>query len=141
MRGFLLALFAGALAADVSVAQQPWITYAPPASPVMTEQEYDAWYTYNRAYRKFVNSPYTYRTFSSSTPGAVVEYATPFGMERHYRGPTYEHRRITPTAYESHGYLPGYGGYRTDPWTYERYDVPGGRYGWTVPRTHSVLPY
>lgn len=131
MRYLLTALAALALTGATYAQTGP--TYPlPPANPVYRATDYSA-YNYDRAYRRFLTSPYSYRTFSSLSPGRGSEYLTPFSRAGYYRQPGYEHQRITPYGYESYGYIPGRSSYRATPWGYDRYDVPGQPYGYVVP--------
>jgi hypothetical protein len=132
MRYVYTALAALALAGATDA--QTWSTYPlPPANAGYGEPDY-ASYNYDRAYRRFLNSPYQYRTFSSLSSGRGAEYLTPFSREGYYRQPGYEHQRITPYGFESYGYVPGRSEYRATPFGFERYDVPGQPYGYVVPR-------
>jgi hypothetical protein len=53
-------------------------------------------YNYQRAYRHFLNSPYSYRTFSSLSPGYASSGYTPYGFESTYVSPGYERQEIGP---------------------------------------------
>ena len=83
--------------------------------------------TYNpaRAYRHFLTSPYSYRTYSGTTPGYAVEGFTPFGYEGYARGPGYFQHRITPRGYESYYAVPPEAGFRIGPPAFAPYPVPG----------------
>jgi hypothetical protein len=83
--------------------------------------------TYNqaRAYRHFLTSPYSYRTYSGMTPGYVVEEFTPYGYEKYARGPVYFQHRITPRGYESHYLAPPETGFRIGPPVFGPFPPPG----------------
>jgi hypothetical protein len=53
-------------------------------------------YNYQRAYRHFLNSPYSFRTFSSLSPGYASSGYTPYGFESTYLSPGYERQEIGP---------------------------------------------
>jgi hypothetical protein len=80
------------LAAERSSAQEGWI-WTPNAV---------------RAYRHFLNSPYSLRTYSGTAPGYVLEGYGPDGYERFYREPGYLHQRISPRGFESYQSVPGW---------------------------------
>jgi hypothetical protein len=84
MRSHLVAL-AGALA---------FLTWVSAASPAQ-EPDY-ASYNYQRAYRHFLNSRYSFRTFSSRSPGYAASGFTPYGYESTYVSPGYEYQQIGP---------------------------------------------
>jgi hypothetical protein len=86
--------------------------------------------TYNqaRAYRHFLTSPYSYRTYSGTTPGFAVEGFTPFGYEGYARGPGYFQHRITPRGYESYYLAPPETGFRIRPPAFAPYPMPGYGY-------------
>jgi hypothetical protein len=65
-------------------------------------------YTTARAYRHFLTSPYSYRTYSRAYPGYTAEGYTPYGYERVTRDPGYLHERITPDGFERYRVAPGY---------------------------------
>ena len=90
-------------------------------------------YNYGRAYRHFLNSPYSYRSFSSLGAGSAGQTWTPFGVQGYYVDPGYEHQRITPYGYERHTTVPGYGGYAASPFDYNSYYVPGYAYHYYAP--------
>jgi len=131
MKYFLTALVALAVVGATHAQTGPAYPL-PPANAAYGEPDYSS-YNYARAYHHFLTSPYSYRTFSSLSPGRGSQYLTPYGSEGYYRQPGYEQQRITPYGYESYGYVPGSGSYRANPWGYERYDTPGYSYGYTVP--------
>jgi hypothetical protein len=87
----------GSQGPDVTPFAVPAPAYAPP--PVS--------YNYARAYRHFLTSPYTYRTFSSLSPGYVTSEVTPYGYQWTFVGPAYTHQRITPRGFEGYSVMPG----------------------------------
>ena len=82
---------------DLDPALPPARAYGPP--PVS--------YNYARAYRHFLNSPYSYRTFSSLSPGYVTSGYTPYGYQWTFVGPGYTQQRITPRGFEGYTVTPG----------------------------------
>jgi len=82
--------------------------------------------TYNqaRAYHHFLTSPYSYRTYSGTTPGYSVEGFTPYGYEGYARGPGYFQQRITPRGYESYYAVPPAEGYTIGPPVFAPYPPP-----------------
>ena len=91
-------------------------------------------YNYERAYRHFLNSPYSYRTFSSLGTGSAGQAWTPFGVQGYYVDPSYEHQRVTPYGFERYTTFPGYGGYTATPFSYSSYYTPGYGYQLYAPR-------
>jgi hypothetical protein len=77
---------------------------SPPVSP-----------NYARAYQHFLNSPYSYRTFSSLSPGYVTSGYTPYGYQWTYVDPVYTHQRITPRGFEWYNTTPGSRTYTVTP--------------------------
>jgi hypothetical protein len=75
----------------------------------------------SRAYRQFLTSPYSFRTYSHIGSGYAAEGYTPYGWERLERGPAYRHEEITPY---------GLRGYRVVPWSRRVVVTPG-----------AVVPY
>ena len=110
MRSLFFPLLAGILALVTALparAQAPWVgTLADPA------------------YRHFLNSPYSYRTFSTASPGYSVGYPIPFGYQSSYVTPSYRNERITPFGYQSYNLSPGYGGSTMTPFSGSYYNVP-----------------
>lgn len=134
MRYILTMLTAFVLASATQA--QIWPNY--PMPPAAGQPDYTS-YNYNRAYNRFLSSPYSYRTFSSLSPSRGVEYFTPYGREGYFREPGYQHQRITPYAFESYGYVPGGSSYRATPWSFERQGVTGYPYGYVVPHGSPYL--
>lgn len=80
---------------------------------------------YSRAYRYFLNSPHTYKEFSSSQPGVFSETITPLSRRTFSVEPSYYRERVTPYSFETHEYVPGYSGSLTTPFFGSGYGVPG----------------
>jgi hypothetical protein len=77
---------------------------------------YYADYNAARAYRHFLNSPYSYRTYSTTSPGYVAEGPTPYGgYVRFWRTPGYLNERITTHGYQRFEVVPGGGSYEVIP--------------------------
>jgi hypothetical protein len=64
--------------------------------------------TYNqaRAMNQFLNSQYSYRTYSGPTPGFYYEIATPYGTQYVSRGNGYARLSITPWGSSGFQYVP-----------------------------------
>jgi hypothetical protein len=77
------------------------------------------------AYRHFLLSPYSYRTYSASTPGYAGAGYTPYGYQSYYLDPGYQHQRITPRGYESYRLVPGYQTYEATPFGFRYSYTPG----------------
>lgn len=86
-----------------------------------------------RAYQHFLNSPYSYRTYSALTPGRQAVNPIPFGYQSYYVQPGSTHQRITPWGYEGYDVVPGYGGSTVTPFGYSGYSVPGQTYQYYAP--------
>jgi hypothetical protein len=105
MRSHLVALAAAALAFLAVL----------PAQATAQGPDY-ASYNYQRAYRHFLSSPYSFRTFSSLSPGYGSAGYTPYGFESTYVSPGYERQQIGPypgqfeyyrvPRYESRTFIP-----------------------------------
>ncbi len=76
---------AWSLSVASALAQFPLAPAAPPPS-----------YNAQRAYRHFLNSPYSFRTYSGSYPGFTTGSFTPHGYAEYSQGPGYVHEEITP---------------------------------------------
>jgi hypothetical protein len=74
----------------------------PPPAPAQAYGPPPVSYNYARAYRHFLNSPYSYRTFSSQSPGYATFNDTPYGYQWTVVGPSYTHQRITPHGFEGY---------------------------------------
>jgi hypothetical protein len=90
-------------------------------------------YNYDRAYRHFARSRYSYRTLYSSTPGFNRMTFTPFGYQSQFLEPAYSRQRITPAGYDRYDYIPGLGGATQTPLGFNSYYIPGFGYGYSVP--------
>ncbi len=106
-----LALTVGALTAPAARAQ-----YGPEVPGTWSDP----------AYRHFLTSPYSYRTYSAYPSGYGERWVTPFGVEGYAVEPGYLHERITPRGYQSFRRVPGYATYRVVPPAYGfRFYDPG----------------
>jgi hypothetical protein len=90
-------------------------------------------YNYDRAYRHFLNSRYSYRTLYSSLPGSGSVTVTPFAYESRFIEPGFIRQRITPFGYERFDAVPGHGGMTLLPFSVSSYYVPGYGTGYAVP--------
>lgn len=86
------------------------------------------------AYRYFLNSPSSYKTFSTTTPGTMFENGSPFGFQQYYTDPRYIHQRVTPYGFEDWSTTPGYGGTTITPFSYQNFRVPGYQAPVFIPR-------
>jgi len=114
----------------------------PPSSPYEQPLFYN--YNYDRAYRHFLSSPYSFRTFSSLGQGYRVDAFTPFSSQSFYREPGYEHQRISPRGLERYYIVPGYGEDTLTPFWGYSYRVPGYSRHEFIPSTpplRTPLPY
>jgi hypothetical protein len=102
---------------SLDAAPAPSWGYGPPAmSP-----------NFARAYRHFVNSPYSYRTLSSWTPGYVTSFSAPYSpsFQWTFVDPAYTHLRITPYGFEGYSVTPGSRTYTIGPaWFMPTYPGP-----------------
>lgn len=119
-------ILVGVIAATVAFGLTSELTAQPPAS-------LDPNSNFSRAYRHFLNSPYSYRVISAPQPGHYEEVVTPYSRESFYVEPSQFEQRITPYAFESREYVPGYGGQLTTPWFTSGYRVPGYERGFVAP--------
>jgi hypothetical protein len=98
------------LAAPSSLQAQVWWAYQP------NRYDYNAAWNFNRAYHHFMASPYTSRTFSTTTPGYVMNYPTPYyGYQSYYTGPGYINQAATPYGYQVNYGMPATGSYSSNP--------------------------
>lgn len=88
----LLALLGVALVAGSASAQDPYGGISP-------------------AYRQFLTSPYSFRTYSYLGSARSWGYDTPFESARFYQTPGYYHEEIAPWGRWSTGVVPGLQGY------------------------------
>jgi hypothetical protein len=87
------------LLAAVLSTPAPAQQFSPPSSPhPMPLPSYNA----QRAYRHFLTSPSSFRTYSGSYPGFSVARVTPYGYERFTQGPGYLHAEISPRGFSRH---------------------------------------
>jgi hypothetical protein len=111
---FGLACAVTGLAVSSSTAQPPPVV-AVPAPPAVDSP----------AYRQFLNSDSTYKTYSRLTPSRGFTRVTPFGVESHYVEPGYMKQINSQFGFESREYVPGYGGRWQTPWQAGGYQAPG----------------
>ena len=121
MRSTPIVLLVGALgfilcAASAANAQPPVVTY-----------------NYDRAYRHFVNSRYSYRVLYSPVAGYESVRANPYGYESRFSEPGYIEQRITPFGYERYDAVGGRGGMTMTPFGINNYYVPGYGSSFFVP--------
>ena len=98
-------------------------------------------YTYDRAYRHFLNSRYSYRTLYSSVPAAGSVMYTPFAYQSQFVEPSFSRQRITPYAYERYDAIPGYGGMTLTPLGFSSYYTPGFSRGFYAPYGLPAVEY
>src|SRR5579864_4145944 len=77
------------------------------------------------AYRQFLNSDSSYKTYSRLSPSRGFTRVTPFGVESHYVEPGYMKQINSQFGFESREYVPGYGGSWQTPWQAGGYQAPG----------------
>ena len=87
------------------------ITAALLLAPCASAQDPYADYNAARAYRHFLNSPSSLRTYSSYRAGHVWGYDTPLEAGRFWQTPSYYHERISWSGREVYGVPPAEGGY------------------------------
>jgi len=102
-------------------AQQPW----PPAPRVGSLVIVPVPAVNSPAYRQFLNSESSYKTYSRLTPGRAFSRITPFSAETHYVEPGYLKQINSPFGFESREYVPGFGGYWQTPWYFGGYRAAG----------------
>jgi hypothetical protein len=100
-------------------------------------------YNYQRAYRHFLNSPYSFRTFSSLSPGYASSGYTPYGYESVYVSPGYERQEIGPRQGQYRYYrAPRYASRTVIPYAPEPYYPPADDNPYEAPpETGTVNPY
>jgi hypothetical protein len=84
------------------------------ATPASAQEPYPSYNSY-RAYRHFLTSPYSFRTYSGPIPGYETEAYTPFGYQWHSQPPGYFRQEITPRGFTSYQYVPPARGYIITP--------------------------
>lgn len=97
--------------------------------------------TYDRAYRHFLASRYSYRTLYSSVPGSGSVMAAPFVYQSQFIDPGFSRQRITPFGYERFDAYPAQGGMTLTPLGYSNYYVPGFGYGLYAPYGGGIIQY
>jgi hypothetical protein len=95
-------------------------------------------YNYDRAYRHFLASRYSYRTLYSSTPGTSSATYSPFGYRSQFIEASYSRQWIAPGVYGRYDYVPGLGGTTMTPFGANSYYIPGFGYGYSVPYEGSA---
>ena len=103
-------------------AQSPWPPN-PAAAPVVVLPGPPA--VDSPAYRQFLNSDSSYKTYSRLTPSRGFTRVTPFSVESHYIEPGYMKQINSQFGFESREYVPGYGGSWRTPWQVGGYQAPG----------------
>src|SRR5579885_2864682 len=98
-------------------------------------------YNYDRAYRHFLGSRYSYRTLYSSVPASGSVVATPFSYQSQYIEPGFSKQWITPYYYERFDAFPGAGGTLMTPFSFSTYYAPGYGYGLYAPYGGPVFEY
>jgi hypothetical protein len=98
-------------------------------------------YTYDRAYRHFLNSRYSYRTLYSSVPATGSVMYTPFAYQSQFIEPSFSQQRITPYAYERYDAIPGFGGMTLTPFGFSSYYTPGFSRGFYAPYGWPAIEY
>jgi hypothetical protein len=98
-------------------------------------------YTYERAYRHFVNSRSCYRTLYSSVPSSGSVMYTPFGYQSQFIEPSFSRQRITPFAYERFDAFPGFGGTTLMPFGFNSYYFSGFGHGIIAPYGLPAMEY
>jgi hypothetical protein len=118
-----LGIVALALAAPSPLQAQVWWGYYQP-----NRYDYAAAWNFDRAYHHFMSSPYTLRSYSTTTPGYAMNYYSPFGYQGYYTGPGYINQQITPYGFQSYYGVPAPGGYNVTPYANYSYTP---NYGYT----------
>jgi hypothetical protein len=98
-------------------------------------------YNYDRAYRHFLGSRYSYRTLYSSVPGAGSVMLTPFVYQSDFIEPSFSRQRITPYAYERFDIYPGLGGMTLTPFSFSSYYAPGFGHSLYAPYGRPITEY
>jgi hypothetical protein len=100
-----------ALAAPNSARAQLWWSYQP------NRYDYAAAWNFNRAYHHFMASPYSFRTYSTTTPGYAASSYTPYyGYQAYVVGPGYVNQQITPYGYQGYYGVPAQASYTVTPY-------------------------
>lgn len=90
-------------------------------------------YNYDRAYRHFLGSRYSYRTLYSSMPGSGSVTYTPFFYQGQFIDPAFSKQWLTPYGYERFDAIPALGGMTLTPFGFSSYYVPGFGHSLYVP--------
>ncbi len=113
------------------------ILAATPAAVAQTPASYN----YNRAYRHFLGSRYSYRMLYSPSPGSGSVTYGPFGMQSQFIEPSFSRQQITPYGYARFDVVPGLGGATMTPFGFSSYYVPGFGRGYYAPRGGRAVEY
>lgn len=116
-----------------------WMGSAPATAQVPGEVPVQG-KTYSPAYHHFLNSTYTYRTFTALSPGYSSYNASPFSYQSFYVEPGYLHQRISPSGFEHFQAVPGYGGAYADPSGYSSGYTPGYVRQFRIPAAAPIVP-
>jgi hypothetical protein len=130
MRSQILATLAGLFSAVAvsfggqppRTAEPPVVEDVPPVSP---------------AYRHFMNSTASHKTYSAIRPGYGMTRAMPHAADGWYVEPGFFRQRVTPRGFEQESYRPGYGAWWQTPWGSGGYRVPGVFEGFRIPAPPS----
>jgi hypothetical protein len=98
-------------------------------------------YNYNRAYRHFVTSRYSYRTLYSSVPGSGSVMATPFVYQSQFIEPSFSRQRIMPQGYDRFDLIPGFGSAIFTPFGFSNNYTPGFGRGLVAPYGAPAFEY
>jgi hypothetical protein len=98
-------------------------------------------YNYDRAYRHFLGSRYSYRTLYSSLPGAGSVAVTLFVYQSQFIDPAFSKQWITPYFYERFDAFPGLGGMTLTPFSFSSYYAPGFGHGLYAPYGGPIVEY
>ncbi len=98
-------------------------------------------YNYDRAYRHFLGSRYSYRTLYSSIPGSGSVVYTPYFYQSQYIDPAFSKQWITPFGYERFDAIPSLGGMTLTPFGFNSYFAPGFGHGLYAPFGGPIIEY
>jgi hypothetical protein len=98
-------------------------------------------YNYDRAYRHFVGSRYSYRTLYSSVPASGSAMSTPFVYQSQFIEPSFSRQRILPGGYERFDLIPGMGSAIYTPFEFSSSYRPGFGHGYIAPNGVPAFEY
>jgi hypothetical protein len=75
------------------------------ASLARAQEPYPSYNAY-RAYRHFLTSPYSFRTYSGTIPGYEAGGYTRYGFQWYGQPPGYFRQEITPRGFSSYQFVP-----------------------------------